>query len=147
MRNLRLFDVDPARIDKGVSLAKIPPVGFVRALGCLRRSDRRWDSFQHRYEGRHNVREKRSIVLGLVFDALGNVSKLGGPRCCKASAVLALEAAKKSLRRRYEVRFDDAMPMCEFTGRNLEDCVGKSCLVHRESKDERVSNDLSNHQI
>ena len=133
MRNLRLFDIDSAKIDKAVRLAKMPPLGSCVLWGACGAAIGVGIAFSIAMRVDIMSGQKRGIVLRLVSDALRDISKLGEPRCCKASVVLALETAKKFLRERHEVKFDDAMPICEFTTRNLEDCLKKSCPLYRES--------------
>jgi len=130
MRNLGLFDIDPLQIDKAAALARLPPLGSCALWGACGAAIGVGIAFSRAFKANIMSGEERSIALNLVSQSLGEISKLGGPRCCKASVVLSLQVARKFLAERYSAQFDERNPICEF--KNAEPCLRESCPFHHE---------------
>jgi hypothetical protein len=130
MRNLGLFDIDPVQIDKATELARMPPLGSCALWGACGAAIGVGIAFSRALKANIMSSEERSIALNLVSESLGDISKLEGPRCCKASVMLSLQVARKFLAERYGAQFDEGNPICEF--KNVEPCLRKSCLFYHE---------------
>jgi hypothetical protein len=130
MRNLGLFDIDPIQIDKAAALARMPPLGSCALWGACGAAIGVGIAFSRALKANIMSGEERSISLNLVSESLRKISKLGGPRCCKASVILSLQVARKFLAERYGAQFDEGNPICEF--KNVEPCLRKSCPFYHE---------------
>lgn len=71
---------------------------------------------------------ERSLALRATAEALQAVAAAGGPRCCKQSVYLSLEAALAFLRRELGLEFPLAVN-CEFAARNQE-CKREGCRYY-----------------
>ena len=130
MKNLGLSEIDPAQIDRATALAKIPPLGSCALWGACGAAIGVGIGFSRALKANIMSGEERSIPLNLVSQSLGEISKLGGPRCCKASVILSMQVARKFLAERYGAQFDKGSPICEF--KNVEPCLRKSCPFYYE---------------
>jgi hypothetical protein len=71
---------------------------------------------------------ERSLALQATAEALQAIAAAGGPRCCKQSVYLSLEAAVEFMRR--ELGLDLPLEIrCEFSGRN-EECKEEKCCYY-----------------
>lgn len=61
---------------------------------------------------------------------LQEMSKIGGPRCCKRNAFLSIAVAVKFVEEKYGVKMESGDIACEFTDRN-EQCIKKRCPFFR----------------
>lgn len=61
--------------------------------------------------------------------ALGELSKLGGPRCCKRDAYTAMQTASAYIFDRYGIRLQTHKVVCGFYPRNAQ-CIGERCPYH-----------------
>jgi hypothetical protein len=130
MRNLGLVEIGPREFDKAASLAKIPPLGSCALWGACGAAIGVGAAFSIAMKVNIMSGQSRSLVLNLVSETLKEISKLGGPRCCKASVILALDVAKRFLAETYDVKFDETKRSCEFADQNLADCPGERCLLY-----------------
>ncbi len=62
----------------------------------------------------------------MTMRCLGANVATGGPRCCKRTGRLAIEAAAKFTRERFGVELPVSRPACEFSGMNKE-CLKERC--------------------
>ena len=71
---------------------------------------------------------ERSLALRATAEALQAIAEAGGPRCCKQSVYLSLEAAVAFIRR--ELNLDLPVTVrCEFSRRN-EECKREACQYY-----------------
>jgi hypothetical protein len=71
---------------------------------------------------------ERSLALRATAEALQAIAEAGGPRCCKQSVYLSLEAAAAFIRR--ELNLDLPLTVrCEFSRRN-EECKRERCQYY-----------------
>ncbi len=71
---------------------------------------------------------ERSLALQASGEALLAIAQAGGPRCCKQSVYLALEASSAFLERELELSLP-VNPHCEFIARNPE-CKQERCKYY-----------------
>lgn len=62
----------------------------------------------------------------LVSDCLARIAAVGGPRCCKRTGRLSIEAAADFARRELGVDMPASRPRCEYPAKNRE-CIGRRC--------------------
>ena len=58
--------------------------------------------------------------------ALDRIGKVGGPRCCKRDAWLAVLAAVDFVREHLGVEMGRSVPVCTYSARNGQ-CIGRRC--------------------
>ena len=58
--------------------------------------------------------------------ALGELGKIGGPRCCKRDAMIAFKNAVEYINTHYDVKLDYEKQACEFSEANLQ-CINERC--------------------
>lgn len=64
--------------------------------------------------------------MGYTSRALGELSRIGGPRCCKRDAYVSLLTAVDYVRDRYGVSLQKDDIVCGFYPRNAQ-CLGEKC--------------------
>ena len=64
--------------------------------------------------------------MGYTSRALGELSRIGGPRCCKRDAYVSLQAAVDYVRDRFGVSLQKDDIVCGFHPQNAQ-CLGKKC--------------------
>lgn len=60
---------------------------------------------------------------------IARMSEIGGPRCCKRNAFIALSMAVEFVKDKYGVALEMDKVECEFSGKNVQ-CIGKRCPFH-----------------
>ncbi len=63
-------------------------------------------------------------------DALGKLAEVGGPRCCKRNAFLAIKAAIPYIRERFGIELTDRSIECDYSPLNKQ-CIGERCPFHK----------------
>lgn len=58
--------------------------------------------------------------------AIGELGKIGGPRCCKRDAIIAFKNAVEYINTHYDVKLDYEKQACEFSEANLQ-CINERC--------------------
>ena len=71
----------------------------------------------------------------LTMECLRRMVEVGGPRCCKRTGRIAIEAAADFVGERYGVDMPVSFPECIFSGKNRE-CLHQRCPYFKEIKDE-----------
>ena len=59
-------------------------------------------------------------------NAIGELGKINGPRCCKRDAMVAFKNGIEYINAHYGVTLETDDMKCEFSGRNAQ-CIGKRC--------------------
>ena len=62
--------------------------------------------------------------------ALNELSKVGGPRCCKRDAYLSFQEAIQFINENYDVQLESSKVECYFSEKN-EQCIKGRCLFFR----------------
>ena len=62
----------------------------------------------------------------LTMECLKRLTEIGGPRCCKRTGRLSIEAAAEHVKERYSIEMPLSNPPCTFCGRNRE-CLHERC--------------------
>jgi len=134
MRNNGLFNIDDAMIDNAIARAKRVPLGSCGAWGACGAAIGVGIAFSVALDIDMMSGEKRSMVLRLVSKILEEISRLNGPRCCKASVMIALGVARTFLADKYGVVFDDEKVKCTFRDRNLQECLKEACSFYSDRR-------------
>ena len=61
--------------------------------------------------------------------ALNDLSRIGGPRCCKRDAYTAMQVAVDYVNNRYPVQLSTHKIICDFYPQNAQ-CLGGKCPYH-----------------
>ncbi len=61
------------------------------------------------------------------------MSKIGGPRCCKRNAFLSIDSAVKFVKNNYGILMEIEDITCEFTGWNLQ-CIHTKCPFYNSAQ-------------
>lgn len=64
--------------------------------------------------------------MHLVSRILENIANIGGPRCCKRNAFLAIRTAVKFIKETYGIELESTDICCDFR-KNNQECIGKRC--------------------
>ena len=62
-------------------------------------------------------------------EALASLAKIGGPRCCKRDAFLALKTVIPYIREHYQISLEDGPVHCTFSPINAQ-CLRERCPFH-----------------
>lgn len=65
--------------------------------------------------------------------ALGSLSEVGGPRCCKRDAFLAFQKAIEYVNENYDMKLDANTIECVYSSRN-EQCIKERCPFYNRKK-------------
>ncbi len=63
-------------------------------------------------------------------DAIGELGRINGPRCCKRDAMIAFKNGIAYVNSHYGVVLETEEPECEYSGRN-EQCIKDRCPYYR----------------
>lgn len=64
---------------------------------------------------------------------INQMSKIGGPRCCKRNAFLSLSLAVKFINDKYNIKMDIGNINCDFYPKNQQ-CIGLKCPFYKGEK-------------
>lgn len=79
-----------------------------------------------------------ALANGATADALGVLSRVGGPRCCKRTVWLALLAGVRYARRHLGIALGGRGAACTFAGENVQ-CLAERCPFYPRSAGARSS--------
>lgn len=65
--------------------------------------------------------------------SLGEIGKIGGPRCCKRDSYLSILSAIDFTKEKFGVEMDKPDLVCRFSDRNNQ-CIGKRCPFFMENR-------------
>ncbi|MEM4246252.1 MAG: DUF5714 domain-containing protein, partial [Candidatus Bathyarchaeia archaeon] len=126
LRN-RGFPVTSSMVDEAIARAKRVPLGSCGLWGACGAAIGAGVGFSVALRVDMMSGEKRAQALRLVAGVLEEISRLGGPRCCKASVALAIMAARRLLNEKHGVGFDEStLFRCPFAMKN-PDCLKEGC--------------------
>ncbi|MGN1343928.1 MAG: DUF5714 domain-containing protein, partial [Traorella sp.] len=57
---------------------------------------------------------------------LNKMAEIGGPRCCKRNAFLAMETAIDFVKENYQIELERETISCDYSSKNQQ-CIGKRC--------------------
>lgn len=127
LRNNGVAQVDASMIDRAIARAKRIPLGACGSWGACGAAIGVGIAFSVAWNVDMMSREERGVVMKLVSEALEEISKLEGPRCCKASVYLALKVVKRFLKKRFNVNFVEREVKCPFKADLRGCCLGAKC--------------------
>lgn len=68
--------------------------------------------------------------LKLVSQALAEIAKVGGPRCCKRNTFLSMQAAVDFVNAEYGIKLSKSKIICNFSDKNKQ-CISGRCPFFR----------------
>ena len=69
--------------------------------------------------------------MSFTSQALGELGKTGGPRCCKRDAMIAFKSGVEYINTHYEVKLDYEPQECEFSEANQQ-CIKERCPFYAD---------------
>ncbi|MGN1182057.1 MAG: DUF5714 domain-containing protein [Faecalibacillus sp.] len=67
--------------------------------------------------------------MELTSTIIKNEGKIGGPRCCKRNAFIALSTAVDYVNEKYDMQLESSPVTCHFSSKNQQ-CLGQMCPFH-----------------
>jgi hypothetical protein len=128
LRNLGNFEVDNSALEKAVARGKRIPLGSCGLWGACGAAIGVGIAISVATKSSWTADKERSLSMQATCEALSEIAKIGGPRCCKASTFAAIEAASKFLKQEFGVDFTSLTsprPCC-FKAIN-DECLGNKC--------------------
>jgi len=132
LRNLGKFKIDGSAFDKAISRGKKVIFGACGLWGVCGAAAGIGIAVSIATKANMMSDKERSLSMQATSEALNEIAKIGGPRCCKASTFAAIEAAARFLEREFGVKFsslENPRP-CYFKVLNKE-CLGNKCPYFR----------------
>ncbi|MBS7656135.1 hypothetical protein KEJ50_06535 [Candidatus Bathyarchaeota archaeon] len=130
LKNLGIFNISSSDFDKIVSRSIKIPYGACGSWGACGAAISAGIAFSVASKANMLSKNERRNALTIVSKTLGEIAKLNGPRCCKASVFLTLIKALKIINELYGINYEvDENYICEFSERN-EDCLKERCPFH-----------------
>jgi hypothetical protein len=127
LKNLKLFNVSDSDFDKVVARAARIPYGACGSWGACGAALSAGIAFSVASKANMLSKNERKNALTIVSKALGEIAKLNGPRCCKASVFLTIMEVSKFINNVYGLNFKvNENYICEFSKRN-EECLKEDC--------------------
>ena len=133
IRNLNKFELSDHVFDDAISRGKRIPLGSCGLLGVCGSAVGIGIAVSVATKATHMSDKERSLAMRATSQALDKISKIGGPRCCKASTFAALEAAADFFEKEFKIRFptlENPNP-CFFKTMNEAECLGDKCPYFR----------------
>lgn len=132
LRNNGIVEVDASMIDRAIARAKRIPLGACGSWGACGAAVGVGIAFSVAWNVDMMSEEGRSVIMKLVSEALEEISKIKGPRCCKASVYAALNVVKRFLKERFNVSFVEQRVRCPFKAVLRQHCLGVKCPYYGE---------------
>ena len=132
LRNLGKFEINDSLFKQAISRSKRILLGSCGLWGVCGAAAGVGIAISIATNANWTSDKERSLAMYSVSEALAEVAKIGGPRCCKASVFASLEVATRFLKREFGIRFprlDSPFP-CPFSSLNSE-CLKEKCPYFR----------------
>jgi len=127
LRNLKLFNVSDSDFDKVAARAVRIPYGACGSWGACGAALGAGIALSVASKANMLSKNERRNALTIVSKSLGEIAKLNGPRCCKASVFLTIIEVSKLINNIYGLNFKvNENYICEFSKRN-EECLKEDC--------------------
>lgn len=128
MRNNGLRALKPGRLESAIERTRGIPMGVCGTRGECGAAIGAGTLVSILTGATYNKDRERSLALQATAEALLAIAQAGGPRCCKQSVYLTLEATSMFLKRELDINLP-VEPHCEFAARN-EECKKKRCKYY-----------------
>jgi len=132
LRNLGKFKIDDSAFDKAISRGKRVLFGSCGLWGVCGAAVGVGIAVSVATNATMMSDEERSLSMQAASEALSEIAKIGGPRCCKASTFAAIETAARFFERKFGIKFsslENPRP-CYFKLLN-DECLGDKCPYFR----------------
>lgn len=129
LRNLGNFKIDDSAFDKAISRGRRVLLGSCGLWGVCGAAAGVGIAVSIATEATMMSDKERSLSMQATSEALGEIAKIGGPRCCKASTFTAIETAARLFEREFGIKFssqENPRPCC-FKVLNDKECLGDKC--------------------
>jgi len=133
LRNLGEFKIDDSAFDKAISRGKRILFGSCGFWGVCGSAAGVGIAVSIATNATMMSDKERSLSMQATSEALAEIAKIGGPRCCKASTFRAIETASRFFERKFGIKFsslEDPRP-CYFKVPNGKECLGERCPYSR----------------
>jgi hypothetical protein len=128
LRNLGKFKIDNSAFEEAISRGKRILLGSCGLWGACGSAVGVGIAVSIATKATWTSDKERSLSMQATCEALSEIAKIGGPRCCKASTFAAIETATKFFEREFGIRFPNLTNPrpCYFKTLNNE-CLGDKC--------------------
>jgi len=127
LRNSKKFEIKNSDLEGFLRRVKKFPYGSCGLLGVCGAAGGAGTAISIATKATMMSNEERSLAMKVTAEALKEIAKIGGPRCCKASTFKAIETTIKILNEFFKISIPIHNPNpCEFSRKN-PDCLGKKC--------------------
>jgi hypothetical protein len=128
LRTLGKFKIDNSVFDEAISRGKRILLGSCGLWGACGAAVGVGIAVSVATKSSWTSDKERSLSMQATCEALSEIAKIGGPRCCKASTFAAIETATKFLEREFSIIFPNLTNPrpCYFKVFNNE-CLGDKC--------------------
>jgi len=133
LRNMGKFNIDDSAWDQAISRGKRILLGSCGLWGVCGSAAGVGIAVSTATKATMMSDKERSLSMQATSEALNAIAKVGGPRCCKASAFTAIETAAKFFEREFGIKFsnlENPRP-CYFRALNNKECLGDRCPYSR----------------
>jgi len=128
LRNLGKFEIDNSAFEKAITRGKRIPLGSCGLWGACGAAVGVGIAVSVATKSSWASDKERSLSMQATCEALSEIAKIGGPRCCKASTFAAIEAASKFFEREFGINFTSLTSPhpCYFKAFN-DECLRYKC--------------------
>lgn len=128
LKNLQQFNIDNTAFDNAISRGKKILLGSCGLWGVCGAAAGLGIAVSIATKATMMSDRERSLSLQATSEALSEIAKMGGPRCCKASVYTAIKTAVAFFKRKFELKFSNLedLQSCHFKALNGE-CLGRKC--------------------
>jgi len=132
LRNLDKFKIDDSAFDMAISRGKKVLLGSCGFWGVCGSAAGVGMAVSIATKATFMSDKERSLAMEATSEALSEIAKIGGPRCCKASTFAAIETAARFFEREFDIKFPSLTNPrpCSFKTFNKE-CLGDKCPYSR----------------
>jgi len=133
LRNLGKFEIDDSAFDKAISRGKRVLLGSCGLWGVCGAAAGVGIAVSIATKATMMSDRERSLAMQATSEALSEIARIGGPRCCKASTFAAIETAARFFEREFGIKFsslENPRP-CHFRALNDKECLGDKCPYSR----------------
>lgn len=132
LKNLQKFNIDNTAFDDAISRGKRILLGSCGLWGVCGAAASVGIAVSIATKATMMSDKERSLSMQATSEALSEIAKISGPRCCKASVYSAIKTATVFFERKFGIKFsnlENPQP-CYFKALN-EECLGNKCPYWR----------------
>lgn len=133
LRNLGKFKIDDSAFDKAISRGKRVLFGSCGLWGVCGAAAGVGIAVSIATKATMMSDKERSLSMQATSEAMMEIAKIGGPRCCKASTFAAIETAARFFEQNFGIKFSslENPRSCYFKVLNDKECLRDKCPYFR----------------